>query len=404
MIDYLISKDSRNKIRVVYLYCSENWDDELEGYVITRTTGMLGGKLTSQPNIVISHGKAKRTCKEQLELQYNSEKKKYLDKGYKECPVDPTTVTTEVLDKILGEVKTGSNGEIKPMLAKSYKDIKTKNIFDKTYYESTKINGVRCLMYWNKGEIHTASRGSVNYDLATFHIINHPKLIAFFKENPNIILDGELYTAGETLNRISGVCRAQKTVAESEFINYYIYDIVDTQKSFKERLEILKSIQQFLDIPISDWQNPYINWKEDDLKCIIVPHHKITGWETIKKRHDEYVSKGWEGLVLREENSPYQPGMRNNNWIKVKEYIDAEYPIVGIEEGLRDEDMCFVCKTPNGYTFKVKPMGPRELKYEYLQNQDKLIGKMLTIKYFEMSGSGTDVPQQPIGIAIRDYE
>jgi len=36
-----------------------------------------------QPLIEIYKGKAKRTLEEQLELQYNSEKKKYLDKGYK---------------------------------------------------------------------------------------------------------------------------------------------------------------------------------------------------------------------------------------------------------------------------------------------------------------------------------
>jgi hypothetical protein len=50
-------------------------------------------------------------------------------------------------------------------------------------------------------------------------------------------------------------------------------------------------------------------------------------------------------------------------------------------------------------------MGDREQKQWYREHINELIGKMLTIKYFEMSGvEGSDVPQQPIGICIRDYE
>ena len=66
--------------------------------------------------------------------------------------------------------------------------------------------------------------------------------------------------------------------------------------------------------------------------------------------------------------------------------------------------MCFTCQTPKGHTFNVKPEGTREQKYEYIKNMDSLIGKLLTVRYFEMSGAGTDIPQQPIGICIRDYE
>ena len=82
-----------------------------------------------------------------------------------------------------------------------------------------------------------------------------------------------------------------------------------------------------------------------------------------------------------------------------------EYPIVGLSEGLREEDMCFILKTPKGLEFKCKPMGDRNQKQWYREHINELIGKNLTIKYFEMSGvDGSDIPQQPIGICIRDYE
>ena len=246
MIDYLISRDSKGKIRLVYLYCSETWDDELEGYIITRTTGLLNGKLTSQPNIIVSHGKAKRTCKEQVELQYNSEKKKYLDKGYKECPVDPTTVSEEALDKILGEVKTGSNGEIKPMLAKPADKVTNPKIYDKIWYASRKIDGVRNMIYYKNGKIHTASRGGGHYDYSTSHIIEHPAMIALFEKYPNLVLDGELYKHGKSLQQISGAARMEKNAYDMDWLQYYIYDIVDPTLTFQERLSQLDIVQNAL--------------------------------------------------------------------------------------------------------------------------------------------------------------
>lgn len=110
-------------------------------------------------------------------------------------------------------------------------------------------------------------------------------------------------------------------------------------------------------------------------------------------------------MVVRQAKSKYKPGSRSNDWVKIKEYHDAEYPIVGIAEGLRPEDMCFILETPSGQSFKCKPMGDRDQKQWYIDHIEDLVFKNLTIKYFEMSGvEGSEIPQQPIGIAIRDYE
>lgn len=404
MIEYLLTKDSKGKFRFAIVESDEEWHEPKHGYLIQRSYGQVGGKTTLSPPIIVDRTKQKRTWKEQLKLQFNSTAKGYLDKGYIKVEKHPNEYTIEELQSIFGNIKTNQHGVIKPMLAKSYKDIKTKGIFDKDYYASVKINGVRCLMFWKDNEIHTASRGATNYDLATYHINTHPKLVEFFKVHPDIILDGELFTWGETLNKISGTCRSQATVAESEYINYYIYDVIELGKSFTERLETLKNIKKELDLEWLDPFNPKTDWKSDDLKILMVPHTEITGWDKMKSLHDQYVQAGWEGLVIRNADSEYKPGTRTNAWIKIKVYIDAEYPIVGMKEGLRDEDMCFVCQTPKGYEFAVKPIGTREQKYEYIKNINSIIGKQLTIKYFEMSGAGTDIPQQPVGICIRDYE
>lgn len=395
-MEILVTKDSKGKIRIVKIW--SEWDDQQRGFVIHRITSQYGGKETVQPDILITKGKAKRTVTEQRNLEFNSHIKKYLDKGYKKLPEEIELSDFNTLNEFLGDDKTGQDGMLKPMLAKQADKV-TNSVFNKEYYGSRKINGVRALIYYKNGKVCTSSRGSINYDLAIHHIIHHPKLIKYFKENPEVILDGEIYKHGWTLNKISGLCRTQVTAFDGEPLEFYLYDIVRTDLPFEERLELINEIEEVLELKPFD---PYREWDKNDLKIQIVPQEFVTGWLHIKAMHDRYVSEGWEGLVIRNIKDVYGPGKRSNAMLKIKIYQSAEYEIVGLSEGLREEDMCFVMKTPNGQEFKAKPMGDREQKQWYREHLDELIGKMGTLKYFEMSGKeGSEIPQQPIFESVR---
>lgn len=401
MVTYLLGRASTGKYRWWQCECDEVYYEGI-GYIIKRSYGQLNGKATFGPNVNIPFGKAKRTTKEQLILQFNSEVKKQIDKGYKEVEKHPNEYTEEELQAIYGDVKVREGATVKPMLAKQEKDIKNRKIFDNEWYISRKINGVRCLIYFDGKRIRTSSRGATNYDIAIIHIIQHPILEEFFKNHPTAILDGEIYKAGLSLNKISGICRTQATVNDGKDLQFYWYDIVDLEQPFSERWKTMNEWKKELQLPDFD---PYKCFSDSDLHIQFLPQESIKGFDKMKKLHDKWVSEGWEGAVIRNPNSTYKPGSRGNDWIKIKVYQDAEYPIVGISEGLRDEDMCFILETPNGQKFNCKPMGDREQKQWYREHIDELIGKNLTIKYFEMSGvEGSEVPQQPVGICIRDYE
>lgn len=393
--DILINRDANGKIRVVDI--SYSWNEALHGYVIERITYVYGGKKVNQPLLVIDKPKAKRTLQQQIELEYNSNKKKYLDKGYKNIKdLGYKSLTEFDPDKVLGNDTTNQDGIIKPFLAKPADDVSNK-AFNRQYYGSRKINGTRCLIYYKNGVIKTASRGAITYDVAINHIITHPKLINLFKENPDLILDGEIYKHGWTLNKISGLARKEEPDEEQKHLEYYLYDIADTTKIFKDRLTILNEIKDKLNLDF----NPEREWDENDLKIQFVPQDLMQGWDQIKKYHDKFVSEGWEGLVIRFVNGIYKPGKRSSDMIKIKIYKNAEYRILGLSEGLRPEDMCFIMKTPGGYEFRAKPMGDREQKQWYRDHINELIGKLGTVKYFEMSGAGTDVPQQPVFESVR---
>lgn len=400
-MDILVTKDNKGKTRVVEI--SYEWDDAQHGFVIRRKTYQYGGKVTVQPEIWIYKGKVKRTVSEQARLEYNSHLKKYTDKGYKLLPssikINNAVAVEAFVEEHLGNGVTDSNGFKKHMLAKQADKVAT-SVFDKIkyWYGSRKIDGVRCSFYWKDGEVRTASRGGGDYDASTSFMRHNPKLIQFFEEHPDIVLDGELYKHGKSLQQISGAARLEKDTAGMDWLEYYIYDVMDSTKTFEERLDILHDITDELNLGF----NPEREWDDGELKFQIVPQETVVGWANIQKLHDKYVGEGFEGIIIRDPSKVYNFGGRTNAMIKVKMYKDAEFEIVGYSEGLRPEDMVFVCKTKEGKEFEAKPMGPRELKWEYLDRMDEIIGKMATVKYFYLSDEGC--PLQPVLKCIRDYE
>lgn len=390
----LITRDSKGKIRVVEI--SYQWEDEYKGFVIRRSTYQYGGKVSIQPEIVITKGKAKRTVTEQAKLEYNSHLKKYQDKGYKLLTKSIGKYTKEELDKVLPEHTTDSNGFKKHMLAKQADKVAA-STFEREWYASRKIDGVRMSLYFKNDKIHTASRGGGDYDPACQHFIKHPKLIEFFNNHPDLVLDGELYKSGKTLQQISGAARLEKNACDCDWLEYYIYDVMIPDMPFLERLKVLNQIAEELDLGFE----PEREWKEGELQIQMVPHEKVSGWLNVKALHDKYVSEGWEGVVIRDPKKNYKFGGRGSEMIKVKMYKDDTFKVVGYELGLRgSEDMVFICELPDGRTFKAKPFGDREQKEEYVNNfEEKYKNQIGECKFFYYSDD--NIPLQPAFKAFR---
>jgi hypothetical protein len=387
---YLIGKDAKGKIRVCYI--SYEFIDDERIFIIHRCTGQLHGKLTEQPDKVVERGKASRNLWQQVELESLHLVKEKLDKGYKELEKDPDKYTDQELFDILGKIVTGQNNVPKPMLAKQADKVTNTKIFDKEWYASRKIDGLRALIYMgDDNRLHTSSRGAMNYDAAMTEILNNQALIDIFKKYPGLIMDGECYHHGYSLQQLNSIARTQKTAVDYEVLQFYWYDIVDTTKSFKERFKLMNEIKEELCLQFQ----PEIDYEYGDLRIQFVPQTLVSGWDNILKLHNNYVEEGWEGLVIRDPNKPYKPNGRTNDMIKVKQYSDMEVTVIGYELGLRgSEDMVFKCVLDNGIEFLAKPFGDRQLKESYIRDfEDLYKGKKATIKYFYLSDTG--VPLQP---------
>jgi ATP-dependent DNA ligase len=389
MIKYLLGKASTGKFRYAVVECDEQWHEPEHGYIIQRSYGQVWGKNTLSPAIIVDRTKQKRNWKEQYTLQYNSEVKKFLDKGYVEVEKHPNEYSESELNEIFGEVKTNQFGVIKPMLAKQSEKVTNTKIFEKEWLASRKLDGVRCLLYYKDGEIHTASRGGEHYDYSTEHICTDKRLLDFFEANPTVILDGELFKRFKSLQQISGAARMEKNAYDCDWLEYWIYDCYIPDMSAKDRYN-------FLLTNLSDIQF-YDSTDKDNLhdSVRLLEQVIIKGWNTMEHFHDVYVSEGFEGVVIRDPSKPYKPGGRTNDMIKIKKYKSSEFLVTGYELGLRgSEDMTFICETEDGIVFKAMPVGDREVKAEYVENfEEKYEGHMAECTYFNLSDEG--VPTQP---------
>lgn len=383
---YLVTRNARDKVQVAIAELVQNTNS----FTIKRTTGQYQGKMTAQAEKIIDKGKAKRTILQQAELEFNSIVKKYLDRGYKRLDsltdIEFKELLPEELDSLVPTLKSDAQGNLKPMLAKSSDSVQN-SVLNKPMFVSKKLDGVRCMMKYVDGKVVTISRGGKNYDASTVHITK--ELEDLFKLYPDIILDGELYRHGMHLQEISGIARLETWEDRCNKLQYWIYDIADGEKDFNERLDLL------IDLKLLVEDKKYEN-------IFVLEHEYTESWSQIQKLHDKWVQEGFEGAVARKPFKVYGFGKRGSDMIKIKMYKDDEFLIVDYKDGLRDEDFCFICETPDGKPFAAKPMGTREQKAEYLDNIDNIIGKMGTVKYFDISKDG--IPLQPVFKTIRYNE
>lgn len=392
----LLKKDNNNSIRVATIYCYK-----YEGWAaIKRTTGLLNGTMTAQPDIEIYAGKANRSIEEQSELEYNSMLSDYLDKGYKPLSAfgikHLSELTQVIINNILKDRVVDTNGAPKPMLAKLAYE-RTDPRFKRRQYASSKIDGVRCTLRYDQQtrSILTASRGGKAFQYSTAHITKDPVLLRIFAEDPNLILDGELYIHGKPLQFIQGLAKMKYYVADvHDELDFYIFDIVE-DTPFDLRYEKLLALSAHIS------GLAFLMDSMDTLEHIrFVEHTETFSYSDVMGLHGEAIKDGYEGLILRDPHSTYGFGARDWRMIKIKMFDDDEFTIIGMSEGLRTEDMVFRLLAPNGKTFEAKPVGIRAVREQYADNIEAYIGQKGCVKYFGYTPGG--IPNLPIFKYVRE--
>jgi ATP-dependent DNA ligase len=125
--------------------------------------------------------------------------------------------------------------------------------------------------------------------------------------------------------------------------------------------------------------------------------------EELDERYSEYLTDGQEGQIIRVDG-PYE-NKRSKFLIKRKEFIDAEFKILGITEGKGNRSGMFgraQCITDAGVKFEANARGNEQFYIDLFENREKYRGKMATVRYQNMTPDGK--PRFGVIVAIRDYD
>lgn len=272
-------------------------------------------------------------------------------------------------------------GGILPMLAKSYSDDGGKIIFPCA--GQPKLDGIRCIAVKRGTEVNLYSRTRKPIKSCP-HIIEG--ILEVFNGSDGTF-DGELYNH-DLKNDFESIVSAVRKDYPSEAalkVQYHIYDIAQEGTPFYDRsFNIVNAIT-------------------GDHGSIKLVETKIIYEESEVPTMFRYYSRqGYEGLMVRNLNSHYEY-KRSSNLQKVKEFKDAEFEIIGVEEGrgkLQGLLGAFVLKTASGEEFKAKMTGNQEATRVFIEDPASCIGKMLTVQYQELTGKN-GVPRFPVGLRLR---
>lgn len=399
----LYGKDKNNNIKTWYTYISKLPDDN---YICYIEYGRLNGKCQQTSQIYRNGkniGKSNQTtiyeqCVLETTKKWNDKKKEgYIENLVQEIKEggeeDKYKQTQSITQDSVVPVKEILNTNVYlPMLANTFNLSNPKHINKFPCFVQPKLDGVRCICYLNntKDKVLSQSRTG-NFFTSLSHITDSLfHNITTFPTNNNIILDGELYTNQLPFEELVGLVKQKNIklddVYKYSFIKYHVYDIIIKNISFEIRNQILQS---------------FVNYSKNDNICF-VKTEEVSNIDEFKSAFNNYISDGYEGIMVRTKEGEYVCNYRSSDLLKYKQFVENEYKIVGFSEGTgRDSGtVIWICINENGDEFHVRPRGTIQNRKDMFNNGNSYIGKWLTVIYQELSER--NIPRFPVGKCIRE--
>lgn len=364
----------------------QGWDisvlkDNHGNGVITTDYGQVGTDNPQSTSDIISEGKNvgkknETTPFEQAQAEAQAKWEKQKKKGYVETP---SAALADEVDELI-------EGGIVPMLAHKFADHAHKIKYPA--YAQPKLDGIRCIAILKDGKCTLWSR-TRKLITSVPHIVEEIERI-FGNHTPGVILDGELYNHDYKTNfeKIVSLVRQEVPAVGHEVVQYHVYDVA-TSGTFDDHTVWLQQI-------FKQYTFRYLKR---------VATHTVDNEDQVMEYFAKYRSEGYEGVMMRNAQGKYA-NKRSYDLQKVKEFDDAEFKILSVEEGrgkLAGHVGAFLCQMDNGKEFLAKMSGDTEQLARYFRDHSLWKGKKLTVKYQGLTGAN-GVPRFPIGVVIRDYE
>lgn len=349
-----------------------SWRVWTEGPDVVSEYGQVGGqKVTARRTCEAKNvGRSNATTPEQqAELEAKSDWQNKRDRKYHET------------------VEAANTRKIAVMKAptKGFKDTKKYAVYPLDV--QPKLDGARCLAYWEGDRIVLLTRGQKEWNN-----LDHIKAQLAKIMPTDAMFDGELYFHGVKRQTIQKWIT--KKYPETAQVEFHVYDIPVADGEEKPWSDRRLDLDRFVpgDPGKSHPDTPHI------VKVLTL---EVQSEEQVMLFQSGCIDGGFEGCMVRNRKGTYDWGHRSNNLLKVKTFDDAEFEVVGFKDGTGKNVgiVTWTCKTKEGKIFDCDPLGSYEERAEFFRNGNSYIGKLLTVKFQGVSNDG--IPQFPKGVAFR---
>ena len=289
---------------------------------------------------------------------------------------------------------TGETKKFQVALAHNLDDVKNVNPIDGTYFASRKLDGCRTICkinnYMDRGEfcqdIKFYSRSGKEF--TTLSKLVEP--IAEFTKSimGEWVMDGECcIMEGENENfnlLMREITRKNHTIENPK---YKIFDLMMLDE-FEGKTDSPTFEERYNDLTEYYYQSQYDEGVQKHLE--VLEQELVTSQEVFDKWVQKVKDNDWEGFMLR-KNTLYKSG-RTKDLLKVKKFQDNEYVVEGViygkvsynEGGTKEYDaVSAIIIDHKGTKVQVGSGLSKEQRLDWYSNPHNIIGKTVTIQYFE---------------------
>lgn len=281
---------------------------------------------------------------------------------------------------LINKVKPGLIPTFDVALADKYEPTYC-NFDEERWYASRKLDGVRCVIIVDEyGKATSWSRQGKQ-----FHTVSKVEKVIERIGVTNVVFDGELCImkpdgSDDFTSIVSQVRRKDHTIDNPKFKIFDYLPLSDfTDK--KSDMDLTVRLQKLNDLlcPFSD---PEIE---------ILHQEIVTSQEVFDRWMKTAKDNGWEGFMVRKD-CEYE-GKRTKRLLKVKKFFDDEYIVKDVEfddhriiqdgKEIKERMLANVIVEHKGYEVSVGSGWSHEQRRQYYQNPNEIIGKTITVQYFE---------------------
>ena len=244
-----------------------------------------------------------------------------------------------------------------------------------------KLNGIR--MMYSNGVMQSRSHNLEEPKTWPEHRLLHLRE-ALARIPPWVILDGELYIHGQSLQKINSIAGVNNSADtdRTHTLQYHVFDGVSTNEtklSFIDRWNLLLVLNRLFTKPLH-----------------LVSTLTVGSPQLCEIYHSQFKSQGFEGSMYRELNASYgfeeECGNKQNRWTRIlkrKDWLDIDLPILSWSFGTGKYSDCLGSldfEMPDGARFSAGS-GLSDMERQTLMTDYE--GKWAKIKYEMLSDDGT---------------